>query len=429
MHPLRRRGFSLVELIITLAIVSIVMAGVSLALVANQTAFWAQERRRDATSQARTAVAFIEADLALAGYGLEAPLGLDFNVSGRNGKRCTTTGAVPPSPGAPPAWPAPLASDDLCFRDATNRPDELVIHYRDPSYWGQDVSAAPVGHAWPIVAASVDVGTNALKLTLRPGDVLAVGRVLQLVCSGGQNSSYVTVKSRAENPASATAPADVLVALEPAEPGNPFRHTAPTNGCFSSGSARAFVVLTRHYYVEQVGRVPYLFLDEGYDRDGDGAVTVADRSVVAEAIEDLQVAYDVPRGATETRVGLMPGAPLAACGVTARPIPPIGNSCAGKDMRWVDFSADAQSQWKWSYLPFSLQGAERRSPDAANVVRVTFGVVARSLVSAKDGRTLAPPVLFNRDPATLPTPDAFERVLLMGSARPANLASRGLPFL
>lgn len=422
-----RRGFTLVELLITLVIVSVVMALVSMTLIAQQRAFYANDRLRDAQSQGRTALTYLERDLMLAGYGIEPALALDFYVTGKSGSRCASVGAVPASPAASANWPTALANT-VCNRDNVNRPDELVVHYRDPSYWGQDTSAAPIGHAWGTTGGSTNIdrtaGANRIKLNLRPTDVIAAGRVLQFVCSGGQNSAYLTVKTAATNTGAGVAA--TWVAFEAAEAGNPFRQEFPANACFEVSSTRAFVVQTRHYYVEAdlASGVPYLFLDEAYDRDGSGAVDASDRVVIAEGIEDLQVAYDVRSATTETRLGRTAGALIAFCGISAI----AAGTCAG-GLRLINFStAGAANLSTWTYLPFSSQSPERLSPDAANVRTIMVGLVARSLVRVPDKAGTAAPALFNRN-ANLPAAGGFDRTVLVGSAQPVNLLNRGLPFL
>lgn len=408
-HPPARGGSTLIELMITLVILSAVMLLVSMSMIAQQKAYWSNDRRRDAQAQARVAVGFLERDLAMAGYGLEPALGLDFSIHDRLGTMCAGGGA-PPTAGT------------ACVRDRTDRPDEIVVRYRDPEYWGNDTSVAPVGHAWKV--SSVPDATHVV-LSLRATDNLAIGRVLQLVCSGGQDTAYVTVAATA----TAAAAGDVSVQVSAVEAGNPFKQAVPTSGCFANSSTRAFVVLTRHYYVETVDSVPYLFLDEGYDRDGADGIDVKDRVAVAEGIEDLQVAYNVLTNATtEARRGATPGTAIAFTGITTRSIPAFDPATCTECIRTVDFTADANRPRLWSYLPFSSGSAQRAAPDAANVRAITFAVVGRSLIPTRDRPGTAPPKVFNRD-AAFPATGGFERSLLFGTVQPSNLLARGLPFL
>jgi type IV pilus assembly protein PilW len=257
------RGFTLLEIMIALVVSAIALVAAIAAANAQQRAFYNGQKGRAAQNAGRGALLFLEQKLPLAGFGMDAPLALDF------GWYVPATGAID--------------------HDRTDASDELVFYARDPAYWvPADVAGAPLGRAWNVT----ELTDTTVSVTSRPDDVFRKGQVLQLVCPGVLRYAYFTV-------AATTPPSpggSFAVRLEPVVEGNPFRRQDALAGhaCLTTG-ARLFLVDRYRFYVRTVdvgGRTePYLVLDMGVDRDENGTIEDADELLVAEGIESFQVSY------------------------------------------------------------------------------------------------------------------------------------------
>lgn len=409
------RGFSLVEMLISLAVLGLVITFAGVAIVGQQRLFVSTSKLRQAQGQTRSGLAFLERSLSLAGYGIEPALAIDFNIyagtsdvaRGPNGRVCPTTG---------------------CVRDRVDGPDELVVAGRDPRYWGQLAGARPEGRAWTVIAA----GTNASQIELEgvdPGEILPAGQILQIVCPGAARSAYVTLASRLVGP-TGTTEANLIGSLAPAESGNPFRQNGQLTGpsCLRLATTRVFAVFRHRYYVavpDPVSRVPYLMLDEGLDWNSDGQVDTADHRVIAEGVEDLQIAYERPSPAgVPTTVGNSPGVALEQCAIAGAIT--AGGDCAN-GVRVVTFNGREANLEDWSYH-LASGAARHSSADAGNINAIHVALTVRSVTGALDREGMAPPLNFNRN-ASLPAAAGFERATFTTVIRTLNVRSASLSFL
>lgn len=268
----------MVELMIGLAVSSIVLIGIAMAIVGQSQSYERTVRTRDATQAARVALSFVESKLRLASYGMDPAFAFDFR--GTEGNRDATGGT-------------------------TDSPDEVAFFARDPAF-----------------ARRGTYQSNGLTLATGLGSAtMYPGQVLMLVCPSGQRAAYVTVSAKAVK-------GDTTITLRNA--GTTFPTQTP-GGCLleNTADAQPFVFKINRYrffladVVDQVGARarPYLMLDQGLDingsrtwvdaegryaepRDtavGDGTQALADAdfgnlSPVAASIEDLQFAYVMSSG-------------------------------------------------------------------------------------------------------------------------------------
>lgn len=426
------RGVTLVELMVGLAVVSVVLAMAGTALVSTMQVVNRGARQRGSQSQARAAAAFVERSLRMAGLGIDPALAFDFSVYRGLGASCASPGRVPPS------------AD--CQRDFADRPDELVFYARDPAYWGSIADAATEGRAWTVAAADAAGGT--LTLTLHGGEVLLPGQILQVVCSGGAKVAYVTNQTRVNNPARGTVQ---LLALGLTAAGDPFDQPgALADPCFGDGTARAFAVDRFRFHVARypdgAEQVPYLMLDTGLDRTGAGVADPGNEIPIAEGIEDFQVVYErpsgpAPGGVENAWVGETPGTVLDPASFCARlawtgavpcgvPDPPKGS------LALVDFAAVGAANYStYSFYRYGTSSPMRQSPDAANVRAVRIAITARAvrLDATRPSSGMAPRPLFNRTGSTAPWPamgvaDGYERSVLIVTVPVRNLLSKGLSY-
>jgi len=429
----RQAGMTLVELLVTMAILAIVTVGVLQTLSGFQRAYKLGNYKRQAANYARVAHGYIERDLRLAGYGIDPALGIDFNIfsgsiAGGGSTDCTTAGG----------------GQNSCAttqRDAVNGPDQLVFYARDPEYWVTDSPAIePAGHAWTL--RSTTGGT--ITVQGHGGDFFPKGQILQIVCNSAVDATYVTVANTVSN---AGAAAPISITLEGTQPGNPFKQNgllSSANGCvqsaLSAASAvkpwpRVFLVDRYRYFIQNalladnVTRQPFLMLDKGVDRDGNGTVDDKDIIAVAPGVSDLQVAYvrAQPPNATLKVGGTNP---LRYCVVNA----PITQSTSGTcldGLRIFDFNAIGANRYDlYGYMRgvFAAGSPVRNSADAGNIWGVDVAVVTRSLAEVRELEPTDPPRLLNRTVVPNPPVGRFSYQSFQTVVPTRNMRSHTLSF-
>jgi type II secretory pathway pseudopilin PulG len=405
-------GTTLIEMMVTVALVSFVMALVFQTLLGFRALTQATHLRRQTAATARQALRFLEQDLQGVGYGIEPALALDFSVYQGSGAYCG------PGPGGDVA-----ASTCPALRDRIDGPDELVFYARNPGYWGGDLGGAPEGKAWSVLSAS---GT-ALTLEAHGGEYFGRGQLLQLGCSGGARHAYVRVSGSVSLGVAGANP----VPLEAVVPGDPFTQSADSFMTDCGSVARAFLVDRFRYYVDPAvvladgSTGSFLMLDRGVDRNGDDALDAEDLIPIAPGIVDLQVSYVRPEPAL-VEVGASSGTALGLCNLGSRP-PNALAPCAG-GLGVVQFSAGAGAADYEGFGYLNTGGALRQAPHAANVAAVHVALVARS-TSRSEGLQ-SQPLLLNR--SELPG-SALNQPFSYSTAESAvstpNLQARGLSFL
>jgi type IV pilus assembly protein PilW len=281
----RTHGFTLLEMMIALAVSVTTITAVLVVVQSQQRVFQAGVKVRQAQATARSALLFLERKVPLAGFGMDPAEALDFQ------------------------WYGCASGPSSCPRDRTDAPDELVFYARNPAYRVVESDTAPTafyGKAWQ--GSSLDATT--LVLEARQGEIFPKGQIYQMACANELRFTHVTVS------ATTTAPADgkLELPLEAASPASlssgttadPFRRQDAANpshadfkkwnACFAS-SPRVFQIDRYRFYVRpvQLGTTnqydPFLVLDQGIDRNADGTIDEDDEQLIAQGIENFQVAY------------------------------------------------------------------------------------------------------------------------------------------
>lgn len=278
------RGFSLAELLVSLAVVAIVLTIVLGFTLAQKGIVEGGEMERAATEQSRDALFEIERNLRSAGFGVDPRFAFDFDSF-----RCTDDDQIV-GEGARPHC-----------RDRRNASDTLVFLTRDPEYridpqgtgGCADANGCPKGRAWRLN----DTVANTLTLDARAGDLFRSGQVLLGVCPKGFRWSMATVSETVQ----AEADGALELTLYEANPAEPSLESDFTHACFGTG-ATVFAVKRFLYGIRTYDGVPWLVRDEGLDLDGDGSdpweeEDPDDLVPLVPYVEDLQVAYVLERRA------------------------------------------------------------------------------------------------------------------------------------
>lgn len=366
----RARGFSLIEMLLSVALLSAVVAGISGLLIKQSQASVVQTAQRDLEGSGRLALQELGRAVRLAGYGIDPTAAFDFARFG-----CST----PDTP----------ESCNGSGRDRSDGPDELVVAWRDPSFSRR-------------VTAIVGAGPWTLTLDASLSATVESGRILQLVCDRAQNVSYFAVESAAA-PAVGGLPQQVSIRALAAADGF-FPSVAPTESCYAS-AAVLLVERARYYVANDPSGVPSLWRDRGRGAE-----------LLFRGIEDVQLSYEI---------GKPPAGSAYAAGGTS---PAAAPGCLDGGVATWTFGACAGSTGTPSHsLPAPdwrneiYDAADRYAGHPANIRRVSIAVVARATSASPDGSGDGVPALFNR-PAR--ERDRFHRSVLTLSEKPLNLLAR-----
>jgi prepilin-type N-terminal cleavage/methylation domain-containing protein len=267
-----RRGFTLIELMVSTVVLTIVMAGALGAMIANQRQFAAQSNLTATQANVRYGFGQIEKSLLRAGFGIDPGMALE-------------------------PWARSAAGTEIAGQQRDNSgpfdSDELVVQYADPGFRRE--------------ITSVGSGGFVLDRALAPGENLSAGQRLLVLCSTASDFAYVTVSGYTANTRQVT-----LAAAPPA----PFNQQGKLDGsCFGDNGTLVRRVERRHYFIawftEFDGQTrPALMVRRGLDLDGDGTAnetpdgwpavlpfggSAGDSELVALDVEQLQVAYVINR--------------------------------------------------------------------------------------------------------------------------------------
>jgi type IV pilus assembly protein PilW len=404
-HP--HRGFSLIELLVSLTVVAVVFVGVVAMARVQQRSYTQGHQQRASQENARAALAFIEEKASIAGFGLDAPLALDLDRF--HGADCP----LPP-----------------CARDAVDNSDELVFQARNPRYWvGADYSTEPAGNAWRIQ----DVVGDTVRVRIRTGQRILAGQIVQAVCRAGSKYAYMTVRDNTPVVTDVNGQ-DVTITMRSVVSTDPFRRQdAATDGCFRGGEARLYLIDRFRFHVRPVlvfgSRYdPYLMLDTGVDVNADGTIDANDEIVIAEGIELLQVGYVLFDPALPLR-GLTPGTAVTFTSGAS-------GGTTGTGITTLSFPGTVQPGQS-PYQPTSWYGysvsppgaAERRNDHQANIVALKVAVSARSAEPATEasaGSARTPFYNLNAVPSWLEPNVPYERLTVESTIPLRNMLVRGM---
>jgi type IV pilus assembly protein PilW len=258
----QRAGFTLVELLISVAVLILVLAAATMAFLAQNGALQALDMSRLANASARDSMLQMEVALRQAGWGIEPRYAFDFYTN------CTS---------------------QPC-RDSASGPDELWFVARNPNYrWLAEGEAgcARCYTGYALKVDSVNLAAHTLVITLPAGATVQRGRTVLLTCASGTDPVMLTLSAPVTGPGAVT--------IVPAGANSvPYNNYNGLKACHGVTGASIFLVERYHYLVRTYGTTSWLMLDTGIDADNDGTLPPTDLDdliPVAKNVEDMQVAY------------------------------------------------------------------------------------------------------------------------------------------
>ena len=361
MNP--RRGFTLIEVLISVAILAFVISGISAVLVKQGQASATQSLERDLEESGRLALLENGRNVRLAGYGIAPVAAFDFDRYA-----CTTPGVGATCPGG--------------GRDRIDGPDEIVVSYRDPSFYRN-------------VTGMVGAGPYTATIDRALTNPILAGRIVQLLCTGAEPSAYVALSADA-----ATLATTLTVRQLTAADGY-YPTAAPSDACFATGGLM-LVERVRYFVANDTDGVPALFKERG--RGG--------QERMYRGIEDLQITYDIGQPPA--------GSQFAAGGATPAVAPVVCNGGWTFGLCNAAGTPDegaGQPDWRNDIY----DSVNRYTGHPLNVRNVNLFVVARASRASPDGTGDAVPQIGNR-PARVR--DTFRRSILTLTERADNLLGR-----
>lgn len=427
------RGFTLAEMVVAMGVSVMVLAAALVLIQSQQRTYYGGQKGRAAQGSGRSVLLFLEQKVALAGFGMDPSHALDF------------------------AW---YGCAGGCVRDRTDDTDELVFYGRNPNYRvKENPSPAPptlYGRVWETTA----VAPLKVTLTARADEVFRRGQILQLVCREDLIFTYVTLSKTLTAPADGPLELDLLAAdpttLSEGVAADPFRRqdmadqanddAKKWNACLAA-TPRAFQIdrYRFHVRVEDVSgsqKDPYLVLDTGVDTDGDDDIDEEDELLIADGIENFQVAYGfvdpaLPPAGTEAGTGIAIPAVGTAADAVAQTVTPT-NFPGAYDAAKLYPPLHSTAFFTRSSTPLP---DERKTNAQANIRSLRIVLVARSPEPSADSAANlrydagSPLWILNFDTApswitdfsaSRAGNDGYQRTILDTTIAVPNLASRGL---
>jgi len=385
----RHAGFTLIELMISVAILAFVISGISFVLIKQSQASATQGMDRDLEESGRLAILEIGKAIRLAGYGIAPTAAFDFDRYA-----CTIPGT---GTTCNPATVGGLTSNFP--RDRTDGPDELVLSYRDPTFTARGVTSFTGGG--PYTATVTPALTASLK----------AGRIVEVLCDGLDQVAYFALTADAAVGATIltmqfTANAD---GYYPNPLPIPPSATAVPPACMPAASPSSLVYLTlvervRYFVANDTDGVPGLFRERGR-----GAPELLFRGIV-----DVQLTYTMTQPPPSS-----PFAGVVVGPVTCGPDPWTYGLCSVSGTPPETANAP-------DWVNDAYDSLNRYTGHPADIHGVNITVVARSAHKAPGSSGTGVPQIANR-PAR--AADGYKRYVLSITEQPVNLASRGYPLL
>ena len=378
LQSLSRRGFTLAELLVGLAVTSIVMTAVVAIFVGVQRSYQAETEVKYITENGRGALQFLERTLPLAGYGIDPRVAFDFtNQASRDNQSITGMTFTPAQPAMSPAGPAVIG-------------DELAFRFRDPAF---------------LRAGRLNSSNTTVTLDEALGVALPVKKLLMVGCRGGVDYAMVRV---------ATAAAATATSISVTNAAAPF--VASAANCLTgtgSNSPWVFIVQEHRLRIVNLGGRPWLVSFRNLE-DGVTTLSADNYDPIAPDVESFQVAFGMNRAR-----------PSLTCCTAAVDTGGNTNHIVGDAIGESFFAQPANVLTSLPNYRTGYDKPERFQARPANIRSVHIAFVVRSSrTNPQQGKTeLRTDDLFNYD-APAPTSDGFKRSLFHTAIMTPNLISR-----
>lgn len=361
----RRGGFTLIELIVGLAVGAIVLAAIAASIVAMNGVFQANGTTKTTVESGRASLSYLERTLPKAGYGIPPQFAFDFGL---------IAGVTAKDNQLGPA--SAFVTDDLAYR------------YRDPTY---------------MRFGSIDSGLG--TITLEGGDTFGInmkaGQTLMVSCIGSAQK-FVMVRT-----VGTVAPGDPSTSV--AVYGAPF--PTANDGCLQgTGASAAFVMLVHEMRVRVVplppNNRPFLIVSHNM-------VDLSDFDVLAADVENFQVAYMM----NQPSPLLSPAPPVVDTG-------PAPNWVLGDDPAVTPELPNPGATLAAYSDSYSVPARFNAHPANIRGVRISVTLKSKSPMPNQQIGSFPKETVGNFTVAG--APDAFYRLTLTSQAMTPNMASRGL---
>lgn len=371
----RRLGFTLAELLVGLAVTSIVMTAVVAIFIGVQRSYQAETEVKIITENGRGAMLFLERVLPLAGYGLDPRVAFDVTGTAARDNQLIQGVTYTPAQTAIPGAAGLVVSDDLAFR------------FRDPAF---------------LRAGRLNSTNSQVTVDTAWGIALPVGKLLMVGCRGGADYAMVRVISSTPTTASV------------ANAGAPFvNNSASCLTATGAASPWVFLVQEHRLRIVNLGGRPWLVSFRNLEAN------VTDLSLdnfdpIAPDVEGFQIAFGMNRARPA----------LGCCQTAPDPAPGNLNHIVGDVLTETFFAPPANLLSSPPDYRTGYDKLERFQRHPANIRSVHIGIVLRSsrLMPNNTSETQLGD-LFNYD-APVPVRDGFKRSLFHTAVNTPNLLSR-----
>jgi len=345
---MKERGLTLVEILVSLAVLGMVVASVYGIAMLQQRSYAVQSDVVTAQQNARRIIQTITGLIRRAGFGVDPPIVFDFSYY------CCSGGFV----NSDTCNGAPAPPD---CRDRKDAPDEIAFLMRDPNplTWGRAVSLNADPTTGVLNSADIEFPENITIPNIK------VGSILLFMCDGSAGIyNYVVVGSvnQTGDKRITITPHTSRVLTNIGRAGDSFLGNSVVpfnNSCYSSGNGIfpsgpwVFPVRLYRIYIHTEGGTPFLMLDDGTIDPTTGHTVPLP---IASDVEDMQVAYILRNG------NVIGGTP----GTVETPNPSDFNNCP----------ATYFDERKYYFLP--QDDPCRMNTNPANIVALRITIAVRT---------------------------------------------------
>lgn len=375
MRSSRRGGFTLSELLVGLAVTSIVMTAVVAIFLGVQRSYQAETEVKLMTENGRGALMFIERVLPLAGYGIDPRVAFDVSQTQGSDNQTVQTVTFTPAQPAMAGAANTIVTDDLAFR------------YRDPAF---------------LRAGRLNSGNTQITVDTALGVQLPVGKLMMVGCRGATEYAMVRVTTAAGPTATTIAVANAAAPFIP----------SAANCLTATGAASPWVFMVQEHRLRIVnlGGRPWLVSFRNLEANLTD-LSLNNFDPIAPDVEGFHVAFAMNR------------APPGGCCQTAPDTAGNSNFIVGDALSETFFAQPASVLTTQPDYRVGYNQPTRFAMHPANIRHVHIALVMRSSRSLQGRLETQTDDLFNYN-APVVGRDGFRRSLFHTAISVPNMLSR-----